>query len=422
MRFVKVGLLFATSTLSRLLAGLFVVKIIAVYAGAEGLGQLGQFMSLMAIITMLAGGGISAGIIKYVAEVRENEKTLVEYIGSASAIGVGASIFLALVLSLAAPWISVWLFGSGEYVSVIIVLAFAQGAIAGVNLLLGLVNGHQRVFAFAVISGLSSLFGAVGVAMGARYYGIQGAMYGLIWLPACSLLLLLPWYRYGLRMRWANLCPRWNAETSRKYFSFSLMLLTSAMTVQLAQVVARNMIEANGNWTGVGYWQATAKVSDAYLTFITVVLANYYLPRLSALKNRIDLAREVNLAYKIALPVLAVMSMSVFFFRDWLIILLFSKEFTPMRGFFTWQLIGDVFRVGAYIGAYVAVAKANTKLYILGEVYQAGMFISLCYIFVANYGAIGATYAYCLNYVLYFVIVQFVLRRYFSRARRSENA
>ena len=63
MRFLKVGLLFAASTVSKLVAGLLIVKIVAIYLGASGLGQLGQFMSLMSMITLLAGGGIGTGII-----------------------------------------------------------------------------------------------------------------------------------------------------------------------------------------------------------------------------------------------------------------------------------------------------------------------------------------------------------------------
>lgn len=415
MRILKVGALFAASTLSRLFAGLLVVKVIAIYIGADGLGRLGQFMSLMSMITMLAGGGISTGIVKYVAEHRDNKAELTSYIGAASLVSVAASLLLGLCLLVGADQISAWLFKTEAHAGVVRVLALAQFAIAGTNLLLGLVNGHQRVFAFAVVNAVGAVLGCTGVAIGSIYFGIEGAMYGLVWMPACYFLLLLPWYRWGLKLNWRSLALRWDRTKVRQYLNFSVMLLTSVLTMQLAQVVIRNMIEAKDSWTGVGYWQATAKISDAYLLFITVVLANYYLPRLAVLRTRLEVKHEVARAYKLAIPALVVLALGVFVFRDLIILILFSPEFSPMRDFFTWQLLGDGFKVAAYVGAYVAVARADTRIHIAAEVFQAGMLVLLCYGFVGKFGAIGATYAYCVNYVIYFLAVQLVLRRYLSK-------
>jgi PST family polysaccharide transporter len=415
MHFIKVGLLFASSTLSRLVAGLVVVKIIAIYIGADGLGQLGQFMSLMSMITMMAGGGISSGIIKYVAEFQDDPAELRRYIGAASMVTLVASVLLGLLLSTAAPAISGWLFKTDRYAHVIRILAIAQIAIAGTNFFFGLVNGQKRVRAFALISATGAVIGAVGVAVGSVYYGITGAMYGLIWMPACYFLLLLPWSQFRLRWSWRRLAPTWDGGKIRQYLGFSLMLLVSVLTMQMSQVFIRKIIEGQDSWTGVGYWQATAKISDAYLSFITVVLSNYYLPRLAALRTRAEVRSEVRSVYKLAIPVLLVMAAGVYLCRDTIILILFSKEFTPMRGFFTWQLIGDAFKIAAYIGGYVAVARANTKIYVIAEIYQASALVTLCYLFVSKYGAIGATYAYCVNYMVYFLIVQCVLQRYLHR-------
>ena len=414
MNFLKVGLLFSASTLSKLFAGLLIVKIIAVTVGADGLGRLGQFMSLMSMVTILAGGGISSGIIKYVSEFRQDKKSLDAYLGAASFVTVLASLLVGAGLYLAAELISGWLFKTGEYAGVIRVLALVQFFIALANLLTGLVNGHQRVKAFAVITVASVLVGATGVAAACFHYGMKGAMFGLMWMAACPVLFLLPWYRFGLKFEWRQLVPKWEQHKVRQFARFSLMLLVSVLTMQMAQVIVRHIIESNNNWTQVGYWQAVSKISDAYLQFITVVLANYYLPRLAELKRRSEIKKEVRLAYQMAMPVLFLMGSLVFICRDWIILLLFSREFSPMKEFFTFQLLGDCFKIAAYIGGYVAVAKAFTRVYILAEVVQSVMLIFFCTLFVGRFGAVGATYAYCLNYVVYFLIVNYVLRRYLN--------
>lgn len=415
MHFLKVGLLFAASTLSKLLAGLVVVKIIAVYIGADGLGRLGQFMSLMSMITILAGGGISTGIVKFVAQYKDDPKQLRAYIGVASLIAIGSSAILGSVLLVLATYLSNWLFGTTNYADVIRLLAAAQFAIACTNLLMGLVNGHKRVHAFAIINGLGVIVGASGVAIGCIFWGIRGAMYGLIWMPVANILFLVPWYFFGLRFKLGELLPLWDRLKTGQFLQFSLMLLVSVFTMQMAQIVMRHIIEENNSWVQVGYWQAVSKISDAYLQFITVVLASYYLPRLAELRRRSEIAKEVWSVYKIAMPVLVLLSLSVFLARDHIILLLFSQEFLPMKDFFPWQLMGDAFKIAAYIGGYVAVARASTKIYIGAEIFQSSTLVILCYFFVNKYGAVGASYAYCTTYIVYFIVVQIVLRSYLQK-------
>jgi len=414
MNFLKAGLLFSVSTLSKLFAGLLIVKIIAVSVGADGLGHLGQFMSLMSMVTILAGGGITSGIIKYVSEFRQDKNSLDAYLGAASFVAATATLIVGAGLYLAADSVSRWLFQTSEYGGAIQVLAVVQFFIALSNLLTGLVNGHQRVAAFAVITVASVIAGATGAAAACFYYGMKGAMFGLMWMASCPVLFLIPWYQFGLKFKWRQLAPRWDKKKVRQFAHFSLMLLTSVLTMQMSQIIVRHIIESNSSWAQVGYWQAVSKISDAYLQFITVVLANYFLPRLAELKRRSEIKKEIRLAYQYAMPVLFLMGSLVFICRDWIILLLFSREFSPMKEFFTFQLLGDCFKVAAYIGAYVAVAKAFTRVYILAEIIQSVMLVFFCAIFVGQFGAVGATYAYCLNYVVYFFIVNYVLRRYLN--------
>jgi polysaccharide transporter, PST family len=415
MNFLKASLLFSSATISKLFAGLIIVKIIAITIGADGLGRLGQFMSLMTMVTLMAGGGITSGIIKYVAEFRRDPPKLNEYLGAASFVTITASLMVGLGLYLSAGVISEWLFKTTEYRSVIHVLSFVQIFIALTNLLMGIVNGHQRVHVFAAISIISVIVGAAGVAIGCLFFGMTGAMYGLIWMAACPIVFLLPWYKIGLRSQWRNIRPRWDKEKVTQFTHFSLMLLVSVLTMQMAQIVIRDIIEQRNSWVEVGYWQAVTKISDAYLQFITVVLANYFLPRLAELKHRSEIKKEIYTVYKYAMPALLVMSLLVFLCRDPIIIVLFSRDFLPMKEFFTFQLIGDAFKVAAYIGGYVAVAKANTKLYIAAEIVQALLLVILCSFFVDHFGAVGATYAYCLNYIIYFLMVIYVLRLYLNK-------
>jgi len=70
LNILRTGLLTSVATVARLLSGFLVMKFVAVLAGPEGVAQLGQFMSLTALLVVFSGGGVGAGVVKYVAEYR----------------------------------------------------------------------------------------------------------------------------------------------------------------------------------------------------------------------------------------------------------------------------------------------------------------------------------------------------------------
>lgn len=412
MSFLKVGLVFAIPTIAKLAAGLIVVKVIAIYLGVDGLGRIGQFMSLMSMLTVLAGGGISIGIVKYVAEFQDKKNQLSDYIQTASCVTLGYSIFLTAVLFILDEKISVFLFKTPLYAFEIRVLAFSQIAIGLSSFFLGILNGLRQAKAFAFVSLASVFFGAIGVVIGCKWGGFTGAMYGMMWFSSCQLIFLVIWYYWSFNKDWRLLKPRWLPEIAKKFTLFSFMQLVTVLTMQLAQIIIRNLIEQKTNWIDVGYWQGLVKISDAYLLFITVVLANYYMPKLSELKEKSEVIREVIAAYKIVIPTLLLFIPIIFACRNAIVITLYSEKFLAISDLFFWQIIGDFLKVIAYISGYVAVAKAASKIYISAEIFQAGLLIILSFFLVTHYGVQGAVYAYVITYFIYASVSLFCLRLY----------
>ncbi len=144
---------------------------------------------------------------------------------------------------------------------------------------------------------------------------------------------------------------------------------------------------------------------------VTTALSTYYLPRLSEITSKQELKKEILQGYKILLPIVIACGLVIYLLRDFIIYLLFSDSFSPMKPLFTWQIIGDVFKIASWLLAYVMLAKAMTKTFIISEVMFSISFILLSYLFISlmNSGTIGATYAYCLNYLLYFIVMIFTI-------------
>ena len=76
-----------------------------------------------------------------------------------------------------------------------------------------------------------------------------------------------------------------------------------------------------------------------------------------------------------------------------------------MRIMFPYQLVGDFFKIMAWVLSFIMVAKSKTKLYIITELVFSGMFVTLSMIWIKKMGLIGASFAYMINYILYILLV-----------------
>jgi PST family polysaccharide transporter len=169
----------------------------------------------------------------------------------------------------------------------------------------------------------------------------------------------------------------------------------------------------------VGYWQGVWKISEAYLMVATLSISTYFLPRLSELTDPADLRREILHGYRTLLPLVAVTAIGIFFFRSLAIRLLFAPGFEPMEGFFKFQLIGDFFKIGSWVVSHLMLAKATTRLFIISEIVFSSAFVGWSVLFVNQFGAVGVTYAFALNYLTYWIFMAWMFRDYLLVQKRT---
>ncbi|WP_312242501.1 oligosaccharide flippase family protein, partial [Pantoea sp.] len=176
----------ASSTLVKIIAGLLVVKLLAVSFGPQGVGQAGNFRQLITVLGVLAGAGIFNGVTKYVAQYQHEPTQLRAVTGTASAMVLAFSILLALLFLLAAAPISVALFGDDRYQNVVRIVAFLQLGIAWANLLLALLKGFRDARGNALALIIGSLIGVIAYVVCWRIGGYAGALVGLALVPALA--------------------------------------------------------------------------------------------------------------------------------------------------------------------------------------------------------------------------------------------
>ncbi|WMQ74224.1 MAG: Lipid III flippase [Sodalis sp.] len=405
----------ALSTLIKIGAGLLMVKVLAVVFGPDGVGQAGNFRQLITVLGTLSGAGIFNGMTKLVAQHQHQPDRLRAVLGTGSAMVLASSLLLAAMFIFAAEPVSRTLFGHEQYRDAVVALAVIQLGIACANLGLAILKGYRDVAGNALAVSVGSLLGVAAFFVCYRLGGYVGALAGLALLPAMALLPVLFMLCYRRQLPLSFLLPAWDGGYAALLAKFTVMAFITAMTLQAACVIMRNLLARTEGWAAVGIWQGVSSISDAYLQFITTSFTVYLLPTLSRLNDKRSVAREITRALRFVLPAVSTISLTLWLLRDVAIRLLFSAEFSAMSELFAWQLVGDVLKVGAYVFGYLVLARAALRVYLLAEISQFVLLIGFSHWLIPCHGALGAAQAYMATYIVYFALCSSVFLLYLRK-------
>ena len=411
MNLKKTSFYTSLSAIATFISGFLMVKVVAVKIGPEGIAYLGQFQNTVAILNMLATGAITIGIIKYLAEFQSQKSKQEEVTGTALLIMICCSLLVSVITLVFSGYFSNLSFKDTSYSKVYLAYGICTIAFAFNLLFPAILNGQKKIKWLTAVNVTSSIIGVLFMLVFTFYFGITGALISSS-VQALAVLFfnILIAKKAGISL---PLSPKkYHKETAKKLFKFSLMAAVSGLLLPFTQMQIREIIIHRFSFTDAGYWQAITKVSDYYLAFITSILAVYYLPRLSEIDNKPELRKEIFNGYKIILPVVMIMAFAIWVLKEPVIHILFSRDFLPAKSYFTFQLLGDVFKIGSWLLAYLMLAKALTKEYIITEILFSASLIILSKWFIGQYGVIGATYAFALNYGLYWILMWWLLKKY----------
>ena len=413
MTLIKTSVLTAISTVIKVITAFVINKVLAMYVGPSGLAVIGQLQNFNSIVMTFANGAITNGIIKYTAEYREDIDQKSKFFSTAIVITLSSSIIVGVFLNLFASYLSTLILKSDEYSSVFIIFGFTIVLFALNTLLMSILNGQKEIKRYVIVNIVSSLFSLGFTSLLIVSFGLIGALYALVVNQSVIFFVTLT---FVLKASWFKLeYFKHNVDKQNliKLGKYSAMALTSALTVPVSHLIVRNYIGENLSWGDAGYWQGIWYISTMYLMVTTTSLSIYYLPRLSEIKDNNELKKEILNGYKIILPIVTVMALGIYLFRELAIEIAFTEKFMPMMELFKWQLIGDVIKIASWLIGYVMLAKAMTKVFIYTEIGFSVLFVILSIVFIDSFGLVGITYAFSLNYFLYLIMMILIFRKRF---------
>ncbi|WP_296314222.1 O-antigen translocase [Winogradskyella sp. UBA3174] len=403
----------------RLVVSFFVQKLLAAMVGDAGYALVGQIRNLTAMLTSTSTLGVFNGAVKYVSEFRDNKSELQKIFSTISVfILIGSFISGAILYFFAEP-LSVSLFKDESYDYVLKILALIIPFIAVNRVFSGVINGLSDYKSYAKVELVSYLLSTAILLYGLFNFNLDGVLVALAIAPLIQLIILLVVFGKRLVLYVQPSKLKFSLIYKNQLLAFTIMSFVSTFLLNYIEIELRNLISNEISLGEAGNWTAVMFISKNYMVFASGLFSLYVIPKFASIHNKKDFKTEVLNIYKTILPIFALGMLVVYLVRNYIIQFVYP-EFTGMEPLFKWQLLGDFIRLLALVLAHQFLAKRLVKSFVITEIISLVLFFVLSQVFIQYYGTEGVVIAHFVRYIIYFIIVVFVVRAYYSNTDDSK--
>lgn len=415
---LKITSVNSTVIIIRLVIALFVQRILADTVGQAGIAKVGKLRNVLAMLTSISTLGVASGIIKYIAEFKSDEVALNKLFSGVFILGTLGIFISSSVLFLFSEAISVYLFGEPSYQIVVLLLSVLVPFIAMHRIFNSVISGLSDYKSYAKADLFAYLIGTVLLLIGLYLKNLKGALLGIALVPFVQWAILLLVFGKTLQSYLKFKELTWSTGFIRLLLVFSLMSFVSTFLINTVELDIITQIEHRISVNEAGNWTAMINISKNYMAFATGLYSLYVLPKFSTIKTEIEFKKELVHIYKSILPLFGLGMILVYLFREYIIALVYP-DFVGMESLFKWQLMGDFVKLCSVVMAHQFLAKKLVRNFIFTELLSLLSFYILTNVLITYYGVEGVVLAHLIRYIIYFLVVAILIKRYFSNLKST---
>ena len=372
-------------------------------------GNMRNFFTSIETVSTL---GFQNGIVKYAAESQEDGVALKKVISTIFISLLFTAILLAIVLFFFSGYWNDQVFGSeNQYDFVFKLLALALPWYVINVFLISIINGFGRFKSVIYINIFGNIIGLLVSIILIYQFKVSGALASVAITPALLFLLSFYYINKEISLRKIISIQCFDFSLIKELSSYSMMAVVYGCVGPLVYLVIRNEIIAKIGLEQAGFWSAMERISSNYLLFISTLLTVYFLPKLVLAKTNLETKKVFWSFYKTILPLFVVGLTVIYFFRFFIIELLFTQAFVPVSKLFFWQLVGDVLKAASIILGYEFFAKKMTLAFILTELMSLAILYFSSIYFVTNFEIEGIVMAHAFTYAIYLLVLIIFFRK-----------
>jgi len=375
------------------LAFLFNVAV-AKLLGAEGVGLFFMALSVTMMGSVVARMGLDNSLIRFIADnaVRGEWGEVKGVHALGLKIGGGASIGLALLLTVMAPWIAVNLFNEPRITDLLRWMSLAIASFSVMTIFSESLKGLKRIRDSMLISGVfSPVFGLVLIWPLIWFYGTEGA--GVAYFLATLITSICGWYfwhravalhtvafsRFSASRLWESSRPLW-----------FMMMINRALLPWLPLFL-------------LGIWAQVSEVGQYGAATRVVMLVSFFLtavntiigPKLSELNALGDgvLMRNIIRRFSLLITLASVPLFYVMIFHGGDVMLLFGKTFAGGASVLAILAIGQAITTITGLAGFLLIMAGYERDVQNTSLFALVLLLPLSFALIPSLGMIGAAWA-----------------------------
>ena len=414
-RIVKTtGLLGGVQVLS-ILCSIVRNKCIALWLGPAGVGIIGLYNTSIEMVAALTGLGLRQSAVRNVSQARasENENALSHTVTGLRRWRWLAGVFGAGVRRSTAPLVSRFTFGDDKHIWGYVWLSCALLFNALTSGDQAILQGTQRLRQLSK-AGVAGNLAALLLSLPLYYFfRFGGIVPSLVLSSAVTFFFVWIYSRRSVAPKQpVSVRETWNE--GKCMVVLGVYMTVSGFLTTLFNYLFIGFIHRTVGDADLGYYQAGYAIVTRYVGLVLAAMATEYYPRLAAVsEDKETLGNQVSRQIEAALLLLAPIVSLFLLLQEWVIRLLYTSEFLCIEEFFSWAMVGVLFKSVSWAMGFVLLAKGDGKLYLITELISdlCGFLLNVSAYYL--WGLEGAGVAYLLNFVIYGIMMWWVCRRHY---------
>ncbi len=390
-------------------------KVIALLIGPFGMGISNLLLTTMELINGLTNLGLERSAVKDIslANTNSNSKSVaitISVLKKLVWLTITIGVILMIVLS---PWLSEIAFGNKDYtisfIWISIALLFKQLSSSQLAILQGL----RKLKSLAKANLLGNFIGLL-ITLPLYYFYKIDAIVPAIIIATFMSFVFTYYYSQKLDIESVTISRKEAVSEGKGMINLGVMLsLSSLITLLVAYIIriyigSANVTEELG-LIDVGLYSAGFVILNSYVGIIFNAMGTDYFPRLSEIANDINKLRKTVLE-QATVAILLIAPIIVVFLAcaPFIIVILYSHEFSPIVAMVTWGILGMIFKAVSWSMGYMIIAKGDSKVFIKTSIGFNAILLSINIIGYHFRGLEGIGISFFIYYIIHFIAIRMI--------------
>lgn len=397
-------ILTSIQTFFKILSGLIMNKIIAVYAGPVGLALLGQFQNFSTIVYALSNGSIQSGIVKYVAEYSEDNSRLYHVLRQALVISLAGSLFTGLFIYFFSTYLSLFLLGTQVYSHVFQIFSFVIILYAINLLVLSFLNGVGNILLYSILNIIINLLGVLLILVLTISVGLYGALIGIALSQSIFVFISIIGVSKLIDFKCLLKHISLDVLMIKRLLHYGLASFANGAMTSLTALIIRYFIVSVLSSYFAGIWEAGWRIVFYFNLVFFMPISIYYLPKFVSARSPNEMSFLLKECFKFSIPLMLFSIICFYFIKADTINLLFSNEFGDVAEIIMPMLFGGCLNVVSSVINTIFFAKSNVLISIILSFLYSVCTVVCVLGFIYFFGFFSAGYAFFISSLIYLIL------------------